>query len=59
MTKLHENCCLCSETKLFSLRQKYMQSISFHYEYHNSAFNVYGFYQFIDNKYIFLILPIK
>jgi len=29
------------------------------YEYHNSAFSVYIVYQFINNKYIWLILPIK
>jgi hypothetical protein len=29
------------------------------YQYHNSAFSVYIVYQFINNKYIWLILPIK
>jgi len=28
-------------------------------EYHNSEFSVYSGYQFINNKYICVILPIK
>ena len=52
-------CVVCSGTKLFSLRHKYMYSISIDCEYHNSEFSVYSVCQFINNKYICLILPIK
>ena len=55
--KLHERCFLCSVTNYLASDIKTCIQLQLNCEYQNSAISVYSVYQFINNKYICLILP--
>jgi hypothetical protein len=56
MNKLHERCNLCSVTNYLASDINTCIQLQLNCEYHNSEFSVYSVCQFINNKYICLIL---